>query len=496
MRDIDSIRANLEKFTEEIEREHYENYSGQKDDFDTSSIYARYDRIFQDLDLIEYVRARRTVTYGSERLRMNYLYSFLVSSYIGRNTTGLTDKISTIEAKAEVDVDGKKMPFRSVTVALANEPDHDRREVIDRARDPVFDELNVFLSERLEKSYDIAESFGYKDYVEMSMDLTGINLYALKDQMINILHRTDRLYTRYFRNYCKAVLGLNLSEVRKHDTAFLFRARELDKFFRQEDMMNVMGSTMGGMDLSINGNSNIHLDTEPREKKSPRAFCSPIKVPDQVMLCIRPKGGIDDFRSFFHEMGHSQHFSHVDRNMPFEFKYLGDNSVTETYAFLFEHLVYNKDWLNRYFDINENELYDLIQFTSFETLYMLRRYAAKLIYEIELHSGVASPEKLYAQTLGDALKFKHPENQYLFDCDLGFYAANYLRAWMFEMQLRNALSENFGNVWWTSKDAGNYLKEMWSSGQKMKCDTLARFIGYYGIDEYPLIRELERNLRY
>ena len=36
---------------------------------------------------------------------------------------------------------------------------------------------------------------------------------------------------------------------------------------------------------------------------------------------------------------------HVDRELPFEFRYLGDNSVTEAFAFLFQHLVENPEWL-------------------------------------------------------------------------------------------------------------------------------------------------------
>lgn len=496
MRDIDSIRAELEKFTEEVELEHYENYSGLKDTLDTASIYARYNGIFQDIDLIEDIKRQRSTKYGADRLRMNYLYAFLVSTYIGRKTTELNDRISTYEAKAEVDIDGKKIPFRYTSVTMTNEPDHQKREAIEKARDPIFEELNKYLSENLEKTYDIAEDLGYGNYVEMCIDTTGIDLYTLRDQMQNVLHRTDRLYTRYFRNMCRNLLNLSLSEVRKYDIGYLFRVKEFDKYFAQDSMMSVLNNTLDGMGLSLSEETNIHLDTEVREKKSPRAFCSPIVVPEKVMLCIMPKGGMDDYRALFHEMGHSQHFANVSPEMPFEFKYLGDNSVTESYAFLFEHMVSNRNWLGQHFDINEDDLFNIVQFTSFQTLYMLRRYAAKLIYEIELHSGAQSPEKIYTQTLSDALKFKHPENQYLYDMDMGFYAANYLRAWMFEVQLRNALSEKFGNAWWTVKDCGGYLKDMWSIGQKLDCDSLARSIGYYGIDEYPLVREIERNLRY
>jgi hypothetical protein len=115
---------------------------------------------------------------------------------------------------------------------------------------------------------------------------------------------------------------------------------------------------------------------------------------------------------------------------------------------------------------------------------------------MELHAGAENPEKLYASILESALKFKHPEIHYLFDMDPGFYCANYLRAWMFEVQLRTVLDDKFGNTWWKEKGCGEFLKEMWSSGQKYMADQHAKGLGYYGIDEYPLIKEMERNLRY
>ncbi len=496
MRDIEPIRAELEKFTQEIEKEHYDNLSGQKEDLNTSAIYGKYNGIFTDETLVEEVKNRRVYQRGPDRMRMNYLYSLILSSYLARTTTELADRISTLETNMEVEVDGKKIPFRYSAVTLANEPDHNKREVIDRARDPVFDAVNPLRLEVMNKDHELAKALGYGNYVEMCRDAGGIDLYNLKKQMQNVLSRTERLYARYFKLACSNILQLNPADVRKHDIGFLFRAKGFDSLFSQEGMMKAMNATLDGIGLSLGENPNIRLDTEVREKKSPRAFCSPVHVPDQIMLCILPKGGLDDYRALFHEMGHSQHFSNVRPDMPFEFKYLGDNSVTEGFAFLFEHLVADKAWLTEAMGMGENDAVDVAQFLNFQTLYMVRRYAAKLIYELELHSGAKDPDKLYAKTLEDALKFKHPEIHYLYDVDPGFYAANYLRAWMFEVQLRTVLADQFGSTWWKEKGCGRYLKELWSTGQKYTADQHAKGLGYYGIDEYPLIKEMERKLRY
>ena len=141
------------------------------------------------------------------------------------------------------------------------------------------------------------------------------------------------------------MLGLGLADVRKHDIGFLFRAPHLDKFFAADRMMKVMDDTLDGLGLQLSERPNIHVDAESREKKRPRAFCSAIKVPGDVVLCIRPQGGMDDYRALFHEMGHAQHFGNVSSDMSFEFKYLGDAGLSETYAFLFDHLPGSRDWL-------------------------------------------------------------------------------------------------------------------------------------------------------
>jgi hypothetical protein len=70
------------------------------------------------------------------------------------------------------------------------------------------------------------------------------------------------------------------------------------------------------------------------------------------------------------------------------------------------------------------------------------------------------------------LKVEPSGTDYLADIDDGFYASQYLRAWAFEAQLRAYLREKFGNAWFTRKDAGSLLRELWSEGQKPTADEL------------------------
>ena len=78
----------------------------------------------------------------------------------------------------------------------------------------------------------------------------------------------------------------------------------------------------------------------------------------------------------------------------------------------------------------------------------------------------------YVELLSGALKVMPSETDYLADIDDGFYASQYLRAWAFEAQLRTYLREKFGNTWFTRRDAGSLIRELWSEGQKPTADEL------------------------
>jgi hypothetical protein len=246
------------------------------------------------------------------------------------------------------------------------------------------------------------------------------------------------------------------------------------------------------MGIPLDSTPGLALDTEPRPGKSPRAFCAPVRVPDEVHLVIKPTGGHEDYRAFFHESGHAEHFSHVDAQLPFAFRYLGDDAVTETFAFLFEHLTHSPRWLVDVLRVPIREAEKYRRFALFNKLWLLRRYTAKLDYELILREeGPEGTDAAYREILGDAIFLPIPAERYLADVDDGFYVAAYLRAWAFERQLENYLLERFGEGWYESRDGGIFLQSMWSIGMRDPVDELARTrIGAKGIDPTPLIEEL------
>jgi hypothetical protein len=125
-------------------------------------------------------------------------------------------------------------------------------------------------------------------------------------------------------------------------------------------------------------------------------------------------------------------------------------------------------------------------------LYLLRRYAAKLAYEIALHrsdygEGIADE---YAERLTAATGFQYPRALYLRDVDPGFYAARYLRAWQLEAALARALIERFDIDWFRNPRAGVFVRELMRRGQADPADTVAAEIGVKALSFAPAVARL------
>jgi hypothetical protein len=249
---------------------------------------------------------------------------------------------------------------------------------------------------------------------------------------------------------------------------------------------------MSEMGLDAEQGGRVRFDTEEREGKQPRAFCVPVRVPEEVYLVIRPFGGHSDYRTFWHELGHAMHFSAPSRELPFADRWLGDNSVTEGFAMLWDHLTMNPGWLERYTELTGQEITDLTFELSVHELHMVRRYAAKLSYELALHRGdMTQAAADYAEQLSRATLFQYSEDDYMIDVDPGFYCARYLRAWQMEARLAASLVEQHGDDWFRNPEAGAVVRGLTERGQATPADQLIEEATGHPLGFDPIASRLE-----
>lgn len=257
-------------------------------------------------------------------------------------------------------------------------------------------------------------------------------------------------------------------------------------------MMDVVKKTYVGLGIAIDRQQNLKIDSTTLPAKNPRAVCYTINIPNDVRLSIKPIGGVDDYAALLHEMGHGQHYANTRENA-FEFKYLGEGTVTESFAFLSEYLLANQAWLRLHTSMPTSVLKDFARFQAFYRLYYVRRYCAKFLYELELHSGVESPQTRYADLQSQAIGFQRipsDEKRFLADIDPHYYSASYLRAWFLEGQLNAKLTKDFGPNWFEHPLAGERLRTLWSYGDRLNGNELSQMLGYDSIQPQPLIAEI------
>lgn len=459
---FDAYRREAEAFVSEIGLEHYLHFAGLKPNLEIEPVYELHASLFTH-EAVE----------GLQLTGNPALLEFCVEGLAGRATTAETAELAEREAAVELDVDGHVVPFRRAPIEQAVEPDPDRRARLEEARlEATERELNPLHRTVIERTHELARELGWPSMTAMCSDVSGIDLPELAGRAEGFLAATEDEYERVVKPLIRAEVGVD--RLRRSDLPAFFRAPSLDEHFPEEPLVETLAATLS--DLGVDAWERVTLDAESRPTKSPRAFCAVVRVPEEVYLVISPHGGRDDYETILHEAGHSQHYAHASDELEFERRHLGDNSVTEAYAFLIQRLAAEPGWLARHLEVEDPSA--IVDHSRAAKLVLLRRYAAKLAYEVELHDAPTDWPALrasYAHRLSEALHLDWPDATWLSDVDPFFYAARYLRAWALEAELAEELATALGPEWFSKPQAGSRLLELWSEGQpRSAADLLGR----------------------
>ncbi|MCZ6776952.1 MAG: M3 family metallopeptidase [Ignavibacteria bacterium] len=476
---IDSLRAQAEALIKEQSLMAWNSWAfGTESNQD--SLYKANANLFtlENIKLVQ--RAEDEEQNDVQKKRLRYFRRYLTIEYIDKEITVLKDGVSNIEAAATVRFEGRQIPYRQVAGLLANEKKQSHRAALYSAVDPVLDTLNIILTQVEQTNLRLARDLGYTSYNHMIGELKEIPLDEFKKVAEHILAETESTYTVLLDEIVGKQLRLNLDKFYRYDRALLLRSHQFDKYFPSSTMMDVLNATYTQLGINLNTQKNLKIDAEVREKKNPRAVCYAVEVPNDVRVSIKPIGGLGDYSALFHEMGHGQHYASTKEHA-FEFKYLGEPTVTECFAFLSEYLLANQAWLRLNTSMPTRVLKEFIRFQAFHRLYFIRRYSAKFLYELQLHSGASNPQALYAELQSKAIgckKIPSDEKRYLTDVDAHYYSAGYLRAWFLEAQLNAKLTKDFGVNWFEHPQAGEYLQSLWAKGDRLNGDEFVKVIGY------------------
>ena len=500
---LERLRRLGEPFMEDLARAHWQAGAGHTSAIELRPIYEKHKAVSGRDSLETALDAFRGAAEGSENARSaRALLDWQVESHASRQLASLEEREIAWEHDAVVRLpDGRQIPYQRAPIEIANSTDRDERLTIDTARETLVErELAPLRKERFQREHYLVDALAVApSYVDAIDVLGGIRLRALGARCEQFLRDTQAMWDDALRDRLKRDLGIAPSDATRSDSLALARAPHFDRFFPAGAMESTVRQQLGEMGLDPEASGRVLYDTADRDGKSSRAFCAPVRVPHEVHLVMRPHGGVTDWMTLLHELGHALHFANMRPDLPFEFRWLGDNSITEGYAMLFDHRLQDAGWLRRYTGMAGENLGRFLRTAGFEELRFLRRYAAKLLYELDLHGGSVSWDDLpaaYADRLTSATGFRYSSADAFIDVDPRFYAARYLQAWQLQSILAETLVERFDDDWWRNPRAGPWVSDnLLSEGQRELAGELAFRVAGRELSFAPLIRSVERMLQ-
>ena len=501
---IERLREDGQSFTEEMSRESYLAHSGHKSAAEFKPIYDKYAHILGEEALALTVEQFKGNAKGTEEHRSaGMLLEWQLESQASRSLAELDEKEIAWESSAIIETaEGERIQYQAAAIEIANEKDRKRRLSLDVARAALVEREHAPIRlERFQREKECIESLGIAaNYNSTFEEITGVSLVGLAAECAAFLRETQSAWDETLPYYLKKSFGIKPGEATRSDALALLRATEYDGAFPGATLQSSISRQLIEMNVDPTAGGHIIYDVGDRPGKRARAFCAPTRVPDEVYLVLRPHGGQSDYTTLLHEAGHALHFANVREDYPFEYKWLGDNSVTESYAMLFDHRMQDRGWLLRYTELGSGNVEEFLRLAGFAELHYLRRYCAKLIYEVEAYGDNADwndlPD-LYVETLTRATNFQYRSADAFVDFDPRYYSIRYLRAWQLQALLNETLVRRFDLDWYRNPAAGPWLiGELWSEGQRETAEELAARVAPAGgkLSFGPLVRTIEKLL--
>jgi hypothetical protein len=485
--DANAFEERLARFLFERSEEARAVRVGEKETSEQAAIVARY----ADLFTREQLEALRDS--GDERLFR--LREACLGGIIVGELAEPSDRLENAVLAARVEFRGEELPLRSAQATLALLDDYGAREQLGTLTGDTSARFNDDRLELLRAEEDLdAELSGEPDPVERSAGRKRIDLDELAAALRSAASEQGDAWTELRERWADRLLGEDREdEPSSYHVAYLRRLSPLASLYTKERAVPVCLETLTRLGFDLGADDHIRLDLDERPQKSPRACVIASDPPSVVHLITRAQGGLHDYQSFLHEAGHALHYAGCDPSLPYTFRRLSrDHALTEIYSFLLESVTREPGWHREQFDLDAGEAEDCADATRFLDVFLFRRYAAKLDYELEIWADFANAPAhatKYAEHLRAATGFRYRPDGYLADMDGGFYSADYLRAWIRSAQLRAYLRETIGPDWWEQSATGDFLRGLFAQGTQPSSEEIAARIGFYPLDTRPLVQE-------
>lgn len=465
------IRSEGESLLRGLHGELFKNLAGRKTEARTADIYNAHREI---LDPELFISCKGPA--GKEESPSGMLISsFLAGAFLGEKSSGLTDRILTLEAGEEFRAAGKKITIRSMKAEILSEPKKQKRDEIGSGSGEILNRLNPLYSQKLEKLAECSEALGFRNYGELIDATAGLGITRIKEEAGKFLKDTDYIAGDILKWFFMKKMEYKPKDASSGDVMYLLNSAELGGYFPKIDFAAFPGKVLE--DMGLTPPRKVNFDTEKRRGKATDAFSIPVNPPFETAISIYLVHGIHDYESFFRTLGCSLCFVFTEPGDDFEFLFLRDETLTDTFSRLFANLLYEPKWLKKHLQIDTDG--DFLNFLYLRRLMSARLDAARALYAWELFGGGEPREMpdLFSQIMSDAMKCKVDGRSYLTEFLSPVRSPFRFKAVLTEPRLRFFMKESFDEEWWRTKAAGDFLKSIWTGGGRITYTALCGSIG-------------------
>jgi hypothetical protein len=494
---IEKFRNRLEQFSESLSREVYSYYSGIKGCLETNLIYSDNSDLFtlESIREIESESDRTSESFAEKRKSLHRLKWFAIEHYLDSSTSLLSQEISQLETRRVFEWDGKEIVSVQIPLILSQEGNAERRGRLNDMRIAAMQELESLKQAWVARLHSESQRLGFQSYMDAWQHCSGISGADLAAQFDKLIAGTETIYLDRLNDSLQATIGRPADAARHCDAWYWRRKNEAWTQFTQERLIPAVEETFSRLGLRSQNSGSISMDLVARPLKRPRPFCVAIRVPTEIKISLLPRGGYNDYSALLHESGHAYHFAWTSSSLPSEYRIFGDRGLSETYAFLFEYLLTDKEWLGETLGFTAPA--SLLNFQFLYRSFLIRRNSGKLRYAIAVFKDAlpGNAAEFYAKSMRECTGLKHDPELYLEDVTDGFYPADYLRAWIFQVMLKKYLQRKFGRTWYREPSAGNFLREIWKTGLLYSAEELSSELGLGALDAQVLEDEIAEGLQ-
>ncbi|MCC6808610.1 MAG: hypothetical protein IT381_14395 [Deltaproteobacteria bacterium] len=429
---------------------------------------------------------------------VRYLRRHILFEVVGYETSAQQDELARVRNAESLKVGDQTFALSHLNTLMARETDYARRRELQQAAGQTYANLSE-AHLQLDRAVAAAtKKLGFSSYLELANELRGTDLAEVSRVAEQFMNDTDPIFLAPLKQALMTELSFEFEQMRHADMPRLLWSVRYDKAFPQDILSTSHAVSMRQLGFSLADMPNLRIDADARANKRKRPRTFPVAVPNDVRMSYLPQEGLRGWEALYHEAGHAL-FYVTSRAPSFELQALGDQTLVYAYGFLMQSILGNPHWVKTALvRLTADEQKSYSKYIALKRLFLARRYAAKVMFEVAWHSN-QQPDlaKLYQNLMSRAHGFRLDEvdaQRWLVDHEPFFLSAQFFRAWLLAGLMEQRLQQTFGDRWFESKEAGAWIAAFMRKGLEPSVDELARDLGVQKIDGKALIAVLKPRL--